>query len=295
MHAALEFGIAFPDEYQKWHSRSNSIITLATKNERALWEFSRLLEKKGLKYVPFYEPDVGMALTALAIVPNPMVKRVCMGIPLCGKYVNPLAQERLEKTWDLVEKMQTCYQTKGINMLEHGLMVKDRLFDLLETMRDPSRSYRYQWRLPSWFLEHSAKISKDICSDFTLAKYTTMHDCGKPKVRIEREDGKASYPNHAEASYEEWLSISDDAEIAELIRRDMQIHLLKSEEIPEFCRNKKTALSLLISGLAEIHANEQLFGGFNSDGFKIKWKQIDKKGKGICQFLFGWVKVTSGT
>lgn len=37
----------------------------------------------------------------------------------------------------------------------------------------------------------------------------------------------------------------------------------------------------LIAGLSEIHANASMFGGIDSTSFKIKWKQISKRGKKI--------------
>jgi hypothetical protein len=66
---------------------------------------------------------------------------------------------------------------------------------------------------------------------------------------------------------------------------DMMIHTMKSEDINSFIEFPE-AITLLIVGLAEIHANAELFGGIESTSFKIKWKQISKKGKSICQKLF---------
>jgi hypothetical protein len=37
--------------------------------------------------------------------------------------------------------------------------------------------------------------------------------------------------------------------------------------------------------LCEIHANADMFGGINSTSFKIKFKQINKRGKAIINFL----------
>ena len=46
-----------------------------------------------------------------------------------------------------------------------------------------------------------------------------------------------------------------------------------------------TELSLLITGLSEIHANANMFGGIESTSFKIKYKQINSRGKQILKHL----------
>jgi hypothetical protein len=62
----------------------------------------------------------------------------------------------------------------------------------------------------------------------------------------------------------------------------MVIHTIKTEEIEKFSQDP-LAVSLLITGFSEIHANASIFGGIDSTSFKIKWKQIDKKGKKILE------------
>lgn len=62
----------------------------------------------------------------------------------------------------------------------------------------------------------------------------------------------------------------------------MDIHLLKSEGVEEFCQNPHH-LTLLLVGLAEIHSNAKMFGGLDSTSFKIKWKNINQRGKQIIK------------
>ena len=76
-----------------------------------------------------------------------------------------------------------------------------------------------------------------------------------------------------------------DHQIANLIRMDMDIHLLKDAGVKEFC-TRPECCTLLLSGLAEVHANAAMFGGINSTSFKIKFKQIKKRGNAICKELF---------
>ena len=64
----------------------------------------------------------------------------------------------------------------------------------------------------------------------------------------------------------------------------MDIHLLKSDGVVEFCQNPHS-LTLLLTGLAELHSNAQMFGGLDSTSFKIKWKCINQRGKQIINQL----------
>lgn len=100
------------------------------------------------------------------------------------------------------------------------------------------------------------------------------------------------FKNHANISYEIYSKIKDnkmpDSDITivkNLIKRDMEIHLMKADDIPVFCLSIKDALSLLVTGLCEINSNASLFGGIESTSFKIKFKQINRRGRSILEFL----------
>jgi hypothetical protein len=62
----------------------------------------------------------------------------------------------------------------------------------------------------------------------------------------------------------------------------MKIHLLSSDGVEEFCKNPNV-ITLLIVGLCEVHSNSKMFGGFESESFKIKMKKINQRGKKIIQ------------
>jgi hypothetical protein len=94
-------------------------------------------------------------------------------------------------------------------------------------------------------------------------------------------------------SYETWLRISSNKTIAKLILHDMDIHTMKAADVDEFCRHRE-ATTLLLAGLAEVHSNAKMFGGIESESFKIKWSQINKRGKAICRKLFGEHHVSIG-
>lgn len=177
--------------------------------------------------------------------------------------------------------MRTCFQFENQSILDHGLSVHEWFKDLYGYLMRGEPLQR-AWRLPDWIDD---PLLRQKLLDFDiLATYQTYHDCGKPLCRTIDEAGKQHFPNHAEISRQRWLECSDNSpaaqQIARLIAMDMDIHLLKSEQLEEFCQRPE-AISLLLTGLCELHSNAQMFGGIESTGFKIKWKHLNKMGKRI--------------
>ena len=179
--------------------------------------------------------------------------------------------------------MSSCEQTKGMSVLDHGKSVKEYLFDLLNHLRNKT-PLKYEWCLPQWVYEHSDFILSKLPDDRTLSLYTTYHDCGKPFCVEYDDSGKRHFPDHAEKSYEIFKQVFKNEIAADLIRHDMDIHLLKSDGVPYFCKNTN-AITLLLTGLSEIHSNAAMFGGIESTSFKIKLKSITQRGKQILQIL----------
>jgi hypothetical protein len=66
----------------------------------------------------------------------------------------------------------------------------------------------------------------------------------------------------------------------------MFFHLCSAEELDTTDLTIKDLSSLLITSLAEIHANAELFGGVDSVSFKSKYKQIDRRGNKFCKKNF---------
>lgn len=175
--------------------------------------------------------------------------------------------------------MRSCAQTKGMNVLEHGISVKNYLFDLLNHLRYDT-PLKYEWCLPPWIYQHKEYILSSLVDDKTLKLYTVFHDIGKPYCLKIDDDGKRHFPNHADISYNIFKQLFDNNIAAELIKHDMDIHLLKSDGIEAFCNNKYHVTSLIV-GLAELHSNAAMFGGLTSDSYKIKRKSIFKNGEKI--------------
>ena len=67
----------------------------------------------------------------------------------------------------------------------------------------------------------------------------------------------------------------------------MDVHLMKAADVESFCKEQgvRKTISLLITALCEVHANAEMFGGIESVNFKIKTKQINKRGKSIINLL----------
>lgn len=139
------------------------------------------------------------------------------------------------------------------------------------------------WICPDWLSAYRTQLRAALLPRHTIDEYTLYHDCGKPFCP---SDGVRKFPNHAEVSYRTWLSVGGSLSAAQLMRMDMLIHTLKAEDVLAFCAQPE-APTLLLAGLAEIHANAELFGGAGSTAFKIKWKHLDRRGRAICRHLFG--------
>ena len=176
-----------------------------------------------------------------------------------------------------------CQQTKDQSVLQHGISVKNYTFDLINHLKYET-PLKYEWKLPDWLYENKELIISNLPSDRTLKYYTTLHDCVKPYCLEIDSDGKRHFPNHSDVSCEIFSKIFDDEIASNLIKHDMDIHLLKSDGVEEFCQNPYS-LTLLLVGLSEIHSNSKMFGGLDSTSFKIKWKSINQRGKQIIKLL----------
>ena len=181
----------------------------------------------------------------------------------------------------LLESMRQCNQTQGMTILQHGEMVRDYYQDLIGHIRD-GKPLHHEWRLPEWIFD--PLLLEDLPDDDLMAEYHVFHDVGKPVCRIVDGEGKQHFPNHAKVSEQVWRESGGNEDVAVLISMDMDIHLLKDEGVVEFS-SRPQARALLLTGLAEIHANASMFGGVQSTSFKIKWKHLNKRGRAILRII----------
>jgi len=175
--------------------------------------------------------------------------------------------------------MQTTFQSEGQSIYQHGESVHDYFADLYEHLRNGT-PLRHEWRLPAWI--NDPRLIQGCMPFETLKQYQIFHDCGKPFCRTVDDQGRQHFPDHANISADMWLAAGGDSETADLIRMDMDIHMLKADQIAEFAARPQ-AMSLILTGLAELHSNARMFGGIESTSFKIKWKNLDKRGRQILE------------
>lgn len=167
----------------------------------------------------------------------------------------------------------------GLSVLAHGQSVWSYYQDLRRHIEDEAL-LEYHWRLPDWIKDN--RIWENQLPMPIIEEYATFHDAGKPFCRIVDEEGKQHFPDHATWSSRVWESTGGSPQASRLMAMDMDIHQLKADGLAEF-RSRNEWATLLVVGLCEIHSNASMFGGIESNNFKIKWKQIDRRGRALLK------------
>lgn len=178
--------------------------------------------------------------------------------------------------------MSNCEQSSGQSVLDHGISVQAWYNELIKYMTNGHSDK--VWKFPEWIHDHRELLLKHALPEDVTSLYQVYHDCGKPRCLTIDEEGRKHFPNHAEVSAQVWREAGGSEEVANLIERDMDVHKLKADGVAEFA-SRPQAVTLLLTGLAEVHSNASMFGGVDSVSFKIKWKQLDKRGNAICKEL----------
>ena len=170
--------------------------------------------------------------------------------------------------------MKNTYQTSNIDMLEHGLMVNKSYNKIIK--KDPT--YMEHFDFPEESLDALIGLQYD---HILMRHYHIYHDCGKPFCQVTDENGKNHYPDHAKKSAEIHQKYFDSPTANLLIENDMIFHTLKGDELEKWLltQNKQLIASLYLTAWAEIFANSTMFGGFQSDSFKIKRKKLNNSFK----------------
>jgi hypothetical protein len=175
--------------------------------------------------------------------------------------------------------MANTPQTKTQSVLDHGTSVWNYTKKILNKDLEG-------FKIPSWLVLNYDNILNNLHDKSIIKKYNIFHDCGKPYCHIIDEDGRSHFPNHAEVSASVWNSTFNDPVVGKLISLDMLLHTATAEEILAENLDIKDSLTLLVTALAELHSNAEMFGGINSTSFKIKWKTIDRRGNMLVKEVF---------
>ncbi len=160
--------------------------------------------------------------------------------------------------------MIACEQTSGLNVLEHGKMVAKAYKQLISTIQYDE------------FLFPLYQMTKHMLPDAELMeRYHIYHDCGKPYVK----DETGRFPGHEFASAVQWkmLNPKDDI-VVDLIHKDMLFHSARGDDVAQIWFDP-LAPALYFTAWAELYANAEMFGGLESDSFKIKRKRLLTAGK----------------
>ena len=89
-HALADFILQHPQIAEHWHKTSNYLVFLSTHDEESLEKLIIKAQNRGIKYTPFYEPDVNNQLTSVAFEPSDETRKLVSNIPLLGKEYNTI-------------------------------------------------------------------------------------------------------------------------------------------------------------------------------------------------------------
>lgn len=271
-HSIVDFQHIFPTSSDSWKKESNSIISLSIDSEEKLLKlYDKLYNKTDV--VLFREPDICNQATSIAILGTSKIRKKLSNLPLALK----------GKTLDqVITVMKNTEQMKDLSVYKHGELVREYFLDLYTYLK--TGELKNVWRLPDWVNTNKDFLLKEIekFNIFKIFEYQLYHDCGKPYCLEIDDKGRKHFPDHVNKSYKIWKEIKGDDFVGQLIKQDMDIHLLKNVGVKEFSERPHSII-LLLTGLTEIHANSTLFGGIESTSFKIKYKHISKRGKAIIK------------
>ena len=99
-HALADAILKYPKEALSWHRQSNTLVVLSVQNEFGLMALEDQLTEANMKFVSFKEPDIADELTAISIMPDENIKKICSNMKLALKNYAPITQGRVESSKD---------------------------------------------------------------------------------------------------------------------------------------------------------------------------------------------------
>lgn len=82
MHAAIQFQHDYPEHATVWYKQSNYLGFLSVSNEDELGRLIRKATDLGIKFSVFREPDIDDQITAIALEPGVLSKKLCSNLKL---------------------------------------------------------------------------------------------------------------------------------------------------------------------------------------------------------------------
>jgi len=84
-HAAIDFQHRHPEISKKWWTDSNYLVYLAVKNEHELEQILNTADSRLIIHTAFREPDLLNSLTAIALEPCELTRKLVSNLPLAFK------------------------------------------------------------------------------------------------------------------------------------------------------------------------------------------------------------------
>lgn len=167
--------------------------------------------------------------------------------------------------------MTKCEQAPGLNMLQHGLSVHEHYKALLQELTSDNVECK---ELRALYAKYKSKLPPAE----VLERYHVYHDCGK-HLCLTIDCGKRHFPNHAEISSKQYAAIfPEDGFTKQLIAMDMDFHHMRGDDLLRTCHSPFAPI-LYFTAWAEINANAEMFGGRDSESYKIKRSRLIQAGK----------------
>ena len=100
LHSISDFSVKHPETFKKWNLTSNYIVALSTENEESLKNIIGKLDKEGIEYTAFVEPDLNNEITSITISPEATewCSRYLSSLPLAMKEYDVLSNQSKEET-----------------------------------------------------------------------------------------------------------------------------------------------------------------------------------------------------
>jgi hypothetical protein len=166
------------------------------------------------------------------------------------------------------------------NVWQHGLDT----FSAYERLVALCNSGTFEDSTPEWLKEFGGRLAQRQPPLKTMREYLIFHDCGKPFcIQSAPGGGGYQFPGHAQRSSEVWEQLEGSPDAVFLMARDMVVHTMSAEDVPEFSR-EPLAPALLFAAVAELEANaDMIFGGKGTPSYKSKLKQVNRRAQALCK------------